>query len=75
MSFLNSLTEEQKQEILQEVISSKAREIFRLCVHLGMDTDAFNAEEYESPNPVVQHETILLEQACKAYIAAKAKAL
>jgi hypothetical protein len=73
MSFLDSLTQEQKQAILEDVISSKAREIFRLCIQLGLDTDTFVPEEYQSPNPVVYHETILLEQACKAYITAKAK--
>lgn len=73
MSFLDSLTQEQKQAILEDVISSKAREIFRLCVQLGLDVDTFIPEEYESPNPVIHHETVLLEQACKAYSAAKSK--
>lgn len=73
MSFLNFITEQQKEEILEEVISSKAREIFRLCVQLGIDVDTFVPEEYQSPNPVVEHTTVLLEQACRAYVAAKAK--
>jgi hypothetical protein len=69
MSFLNSLTEEQKNAILEEVKASKSRDIYRLCVVLGIDPDTFVPGDYESPIPVVQHETILLEQACKAYVA------
>jgi hypothetical protein len=67
MSFADSLTQEQKNAILEEVKITKAREIYRLCVQLGIDSDTFAPEDYVSPTPVMQHETVLLEQACKAY--------
>lgn len=73
MSFTDSLTQDQKNEILQEVKLSKSREIYRLCVHLGIDPDTFVPEDYESPTPVVHHETVLLEQACKAYVSVVSK--
>jgi hypothetical protein len=73
MSFLNSLTEEQKQAILEDVKLTKSRDIYRLCAILGIDSDTFDPEDYVSPSPVVQHETVLLEQACKAYLAVASK--
>lgn len=73
MSFTDSLTQQQKDNILEEVKESKSREIYRLCLHLGIDPDTFVPEEYLSPNPVVQHETVLLEQACKAYVSVLSK--
>lgn len=73
MSFLNSITEEQKNAILEEVKASKSRDIYRLCAILGIDSDTFDPEDYVSPSPVVQHETVLLDQACKAYVAVVSK--
>ena len=73
MSFLNSLTDVQKTTILEEVKLSKSRDIYRLCAILGIDSDTFIPQDYVSPTPVLQHETVLLEQACKAYNAVVAK--
>jgi hypothetical protein len=73
MSFTDSLTQDQKNQILEEVKISKSREIYRLCINLGIDPDTFVPEDYVSPSPVMQHETVLLEQACKAYVSVLAK--
>jgi hypothetical protein len=73
MSFTDSLTQDQKNQILEEVKISKSREIYRLCINLGIDPDTFVPEDYASPSPVMQHETVLLEQACKAYVSVLAK--
>jgi len=73
MSFLNSITEEQKIAILEEVKLSKSRDIYRLCAILGIDSNTFNPADYVLPSPVIQHETVLLDQACKAYVAVVSK--
>jgi len=56
-----SISAEERISIVQQSIASMESEIFRICVLLGIDPDAFDESTYTYDVPVVRHEYVQLK--------------